>query len=177
MFWIKLQTTTSITSNDRINHIIKAEDNMKAIQNSTIMCLWRVCVRSSCVGKVSGLNNAVPTSIQKQTGIRPHNRHPEQHEDWRLYLCQGRAHSGRLRKSPSHHKERASTPDFPWLWKSECPTGSHGSTIHVHPGQPHTHSVVELAVRGLGLLKMRAQWAIQSNNKKGTWSTKMVFIP
>lgn len=38
MFWIKLQITTSITSNDSINNIIKAgEDNMKTIQNNTIL--------------------------------------------------------------------------------------------------------------------------------------------
>lgn len=70
---------------------------------SYCMCLWRVCVRSWCVGKVRGLNNAVPTSMQKQAGIRP-PRHTTDTQSsmktqgytkqWPVYLCQGRAHSG-----------------------------------------------------------------------------------
>lgn len=101
MFWIKLQTTF-ITSNYSINNIIKAgEDNMKTIQNSTI--LLYVPVACVCVCKVRGLNNAVPTSIQKQAGIRP-PRHTTDTQSsmktqgytkqWPMYLCQGRDHSG-----------------------------------------------------------------------------------
>lgn len=122
------------------------------------MCLWHVCVRSWCVGKVRGLNNAVPTSIQKQAGIRPPRHTTDAQSSMKTQgynfvrggpiVGHGMADGWEkvqvtIKREPA--APGASTPNFPWPWKSECPRGSNGSTIHGHLGQPHTHSVVELA--------------------------------
>lgn len=148
MFWIKLQTTTSITSNDSINNILKAgEDKMKTIQNSTIIVY-------ACGVYVSDLDvlvwwGVLTMQYQPPSKSKQGSDHQDTTDTQSSMKTQGYtwAHSGTrqvtIKREPA--APGASTPDFPWRWKSECPRGSHGSTIHGHPGQPHTHSVVELA--------------------------------
>lgn len=82
---------------------------MKTMQNSIIIiCACDVYVWDLDVfGKVRGLNNAVPTSIQKQAGIRPPRHTTNTQSSMKI---QGYTF---VRGGPivaSHYKERASCP-------------------------------------------------------------------